>query len=261
MKTFQRIQWTATALAVVMMVGPYPLYAAAQQTTSRSRAVISDIRLADGGLLEGRLVDSQARPIEQTSVSILHDGLKVAQTKTDVDGTFQVAGLRGGVHQIAGPSGTATCRLWQQGMAPPAARETAVVISRGPLVRGQQTACQTGCQTVCQTVCPPGCQPAAAQQAVACLPSGRVVAQPVATVSPSADRAGTQVQYQEAVPGSVPGTVPGTVQGPPAGPYAQPSPGFQTWGWSPRVRDLLIATAIAAAIAIPIAVANSGSGS
>jgi len=36
--------------------------------------------------------------------------------------------------------------------------------------------------------------------------------------------------------------------------------GFETWGWNPRVRDIMIACGIAAAIAIPIAVANSGSG-
>jgi hypothetical protein len=260
MKTFRHIQWAAAALAVMMMVGPYPLYAAVQQTTSRSQAVISDIRLASGGLLEGRLVNSQALPVEQASVAILHDGLEVARARTDANGAFQVAGLRGGVHQIAGPSGTATCRLWQQGMAPPSARESAVVITRGPLVRGQQIACQNGCptgcnngcRTVCQTVCPPGCQPSNAQQAVASLPNGTVAAQPVATTVGATNSKGQLVQYQEAVPGAV--------QGPQAGPYGQvpANPGRQTWGWNPHVRDLLIAVGIAAAIAIPIAIANSG---
>ena len=90
--------------------------------------------------------------------------------------------------------------------------------------------------------------------------SPKRTAQSLTTVgSPNAGPKGQQVQYQE--------TVPGTVQGPPAqgapvGPYGQPpmGTGFETWGWNPRVRDLMIACGIAAAIAIPIAVANSGSG-
>ena len=289
MKTLRHIQWAAVALAVVMMVGPYPVYAAARQATPRNQTTISDIRLAGGGLLEGRLVDSQASPIEGASVAILHDGLEVARTSTDANGGFQVAGLRGGVHQISGPSGTATCRLWQQGMAPPSARESAVVITRGPLVRGQQNACSTGCptncnsagcptncnsagcptncnsgcRTVCQTICPADCQPRqaqqiAVQQAVANSPQRRAAVQPLAVGLPAANSTGRQVQYQEAVP-----QVPQTVQGPPAGPYAQPpmGTGFETWGWNPRVRDILIACGIAAAIAIPIAIANSGSSS
>ncbi len=268
-------------MAVIMMIGPQSLFAAQQQNNPRSKAVISDIRLASGGLLEGQLVDSRAQPIGRASVAILHDGLEVARAQTNANGSFQVGGLRGGVHQIAGPSGTATCRLWQQGMAPPSARDSAVIISRGPLVRGQQIACQTGCnsgcqtgcnsgcqtgcnsgcRTICQTVCPPGCQ-SNTQQAAAWLPNKAVTAQPVATTTPATSAAGRsaaarQVQYQEVVPGTV---VPETVQGPPAGPYgAAPNPGLQTWGWNPRVRDLFIACGIAAAIAIPIAIANSGS--
>ena len=272
MKTLRHIQWIATAFAVVMMIGPHAVYAAQQQTSSQKQAAISDIRLAGGGLLEGRLVDSQAQPVERASVAILHDGLEVARAQTDTNGSFQVGGLRGGVHQIAGPSGTATCRLWQQGMAPPSARDSAVIITRGPLVRGQQIGCQTGCQngcqtgcnsscrTICQTVCPPGCQPNT-QQAVVCPPNGTSTAQTaqaVATRTAPAGASGRQVQYQEAVPGNV---VPQTVQGPPSGPYGQvaPSPGIQTWGWNPQIRDIFIACGIAAAIAIPVAIANSGS--
>ena len=271
MKNLRQIQWIATAFAVVMMIGPHAVYAAQQQTSSQKQAAISDIRLAGGGLLEGRMVDSQAQPVERASVAILHDGLEVARAQTDASGSFQVGGLRGGVHQIKGPSGTATCRLWQQGMAPPSARDSAVIITRGPLVRGQQIGCQNGCQTgcnsgcrtICQTVCPPGSQPNT-QQAVVCPPNGTSTAQtaqtapPVATRTAPAGAKGRQVQYQEAVPGNV---VPQTVQGPPSGPYGQvaPSPGIQTWGWNPQIRDIFIACGIAAAIAIPVAIANSGS--
>jgi hypothetical protein len=76
---------------------------------------------------------------------------------------------------------------------------------------------------------------------------------PAATATQSA-ASSQQVQY------SVPQQVPAV---PVPQPYVQTAPpqGFETWGYQPRVRDLLIATAIAAAIAIPIAIANSGSGS
>ncbi len=52
MKTLRHIQWIATVFAVVMMIGPHAVYAAQQQTSSQKQAVISDIRLAGGGLLE-----------------------------------------------------------------------------------------------------------------------------------------------------------------------------------------------------------------
>ena len=269
MKTLRYIQWMAAAAALVMMIGPHPLYAAQTQTNAKSQAVISDIRLASGGLLEGRLVDSQAQPVENASVAILHDRLEIARAKTDANGAFQVGGLRGGVHQIAGPSGTATCRLWQPGMAPPSARSSAIIITGGPLVRGQQTGCptgcnnhcQTGCRTVCQTICPTDCQPNSQSnmtQASKCPPNRATRAQALATTVPTTGPRGQKVQYEEAVPGTV---VPGTVQGPPPGPYGQPtvvSSGFQGWGWNPEIRDIFIACGIAAAIAIPIAIANSG---
>ena len=269
MKTLRYIQWMAAAAAVVMMIGPHPIFAAQTQTNANSQAVISDIRLASGGLLEGRLVDSQAQPVENALVTILHDRLEIARAKTDANGAFQVGGLRGGVHQIAGPSGTATCRLWQAGMAPPSARSSAIIITSGPLVRGQQTGCQvgcptgcsnncqTGCRTVCQTICPPGCEPNLTQ-ASKCPPNRATRAQPLATTMPTTGPRGQKVQYEETVPGTV---VPGTVQGPPPGPYGQPtvaSSGFQGWGWNPEIRDIFIACGIAAAIAIPIAIANSG---
>lgn len=267
----------AAAAAVVMMIGPHPLLAAQTQTNAKSQAAISDIRLASGGLLEGRLVDSQAQPVENASVAILHDRLEIARAKTDANGAFQIGGLRGGVHQIAGPSGTATCRLWQAGMAPPSARSSAIIITGGPLVRGQQTGCQvgcstgcptgcgngcnnncqTGCRTVCQTICPPGFE-AKITQASKCPPNRATRAQSLATTMPTTGPQGQKVQYEEAVPGTV---VPGTVQGPPPGPYAQPqvvSSGIQGWSWNPEIRDIFIACGIAAAIAIPIAVANSG---
>lgn len=269
MKTFRHIQWMATALAVLIMIGPHPLYGALTQESARPQAVISDIRLASGGLLEGRLVDSQAQPVENATVAILHDRLEIARATTDANGAFHVGGLRGGVHQITGPTGTATCRLWQPGMAPPSARDSAIIITAGPLVRGQQLArqsgcqsgcptgcnnnCQTGCRTVCQTFCPPNIT-----QVSNCPPNQGTTVQPLATTLPATDRQGQLVQYQEAVPGTV---MPGTVQGPPPGPYGQPpvvNSGYQGWGWNPEIRDIFIACGIAAAIAIPIAIANSG---
>lgn len=270
MKTLRHIQWMATVAAVAMMIGPHALYAAQSRKTKQGQAVISDIRLASGGLLEGRLVDSQAQPVENARVAILHDGLEVAKAQTDINGSFQIGGLRGGVHQIAGPSGTATCRLWQEGMAPPSARDSAVIITRGPLVRGQQIGCSTGCQagcqtdcngcnrgcrTVCQTVCPPGCPPDLQQ-----VTGQTATAGPLATTIPTTGLAGQTVQYQEPLPANA---VPETGQGPPPGPYGQvpANPAIQTWGWSPQIRDLFIACGIAAAIAIPVAIANSGSNS
>jgi hypothetical protein len=201
--------------------------------------------------------------------------LEIARTTTNEEGTFQVGGLRGGVHQIVGETGTANCRFWQDGKSPPAAHRTALVVSSSPLVRGQQSAvaclpqcptnCRPACQPACQTACQPAyqtacqpayqtaCQPIAAKQTNSWIRPVQYQNRPAATATQSA-ASSQQVQY------SVPQQVPAV---PVPQPYVQTAPpqGFETWGYQPRVRDLLIATAIAAAIAIPIAIANSGSGS
>ena len=151
MKKIRSLQWIATITAVASMVTAQPIYAAVNQAPRI--ATITDISLLEGGLLEGKLLSAQGQPIQESSVTILQNGLEVARTKTSEEGVFQVAGLRGGVHQIVGKTGTTTCRFWEPGTSPPAANQAAIIVSTDTLVRGQQ--CDPGCVPRCATACQP----------------------------------------------------------------------------------------------------------
>ena len=264
MKTIRSIQWLATITAVVGMISAQPLYAAVNQ--SAQKAAISDISLLSGGLLEGKLIDPHGQPIKESSVAIFHDGLKIASTTTNPDGVFKVAGLHGGVHQIAGETGTTTCRFWEPGTSPPTAGQAAIIVSQNrPAASGQ--ACPIGCVPNCATNCRTVCEPAVATTPCSTPSSPQcnvaaqsnncnVVAQSnncnVATPSNTGVR---RVQYQQPLVE--------TAQGPPAAqPYTSAGPaGLRTWGPQVSFRNLLIGAAIATAIAVPIAIASSKTGS
>ena len=242
MKKIRFLQWIATITAVASMVTAQPIYAAVNQAPRT--ATIIDISLLEGGLLEGKLLSTQGQPIQESAVTILQNGLEVARTKTSEEGVFQVAGLRGGVHQIVGKTGTTTCRFWEPGTSPPAANQAAIIVSTDTLVRGQQ--CDPGCVPRCATACQPACQPS--DIATQCITATQC--NPGAPYNSGVRR----VQYQQPQQ-----PIPSTVEGPPvAGSYVPAGP-VQTWNSCPSVsvRHLLIAAGIAAAIAIPIAIAQS----
>ena len=250
MKTIRSIQWLATITAVVGMISAQPLYAAVNQ--SAQKAAISDISLLSGGLLEGKLIDPHGQPIKESSVAIFHDGLKIASTTTTSDGVFKVAGLHGGIHQIAGETGTTTCRFWEPGTSPPTAGQAAIIVSQNrPAASGQ--ACPIGCVPNCATKCRTVCEPAAVTTpcSTPSSPQCNVSQCNVATPSNTGVR---RVQYQQPLVG--------TAQGPPAQPYTSVGPaGLRTWGPQVSFRNLLIGAAIATAIAVPIAIASSKTGS
>ncbi len=258
MKTIRSIQWVTTITAVAAMISAQPLHAAVNQPGQK--AAISDISLLSGGLLEGKLIDPRGRPIKESSVTIFHDGLKIASTTTTPDGVFKVAGLHGGIHQIAAETGTTTCRFWEPGTSPPAAGQATVIVSQNTPATGQPCAngCVPNCATQCRTVCEPAtvatpCSTPSIQQCN--VSQCNVAAQPNnCNVAVQPNTGVRRVQYQQPLVG--------TVQGAPAQPYTPVGPGeIQTWGPQFSCRNLLIGAGIAAAIAIPIAIASSKTGS
>ena len=98
---------------------------------------IGDVALGPGGTLAGQVVDAQGIGIPGAAVSLFQRDAEVARTVTDQGGYFQVAGLRGGSYQVVSADGSAVFRLWNAGMAPPAARPGALVVSGAPALRGQ----------------------------------------------------------------------------------------------------------------------------
>ena len=117
--------------------------AAAQQTAGRAGhgtappALVRDVELAYGGLLVGRMLDANGRPVASKDVSIRTDNHTLASTRTDAEGVFAVAKLHGGVHEIVTDDSVQICRLWANGTAPPRTPQSIDVVSGENVVRGQ----------------------------------------------------------------------------------------------------------------------------
>lgn len=105
---------------------------------SRPAPLIRDIALAPGGLLVGQVLDETMHPVRGTSIAIQVEGKTAASTVTDAHGVFAVAGLRGGVHQVATEDSMENYRFWAPGTAPPqAAANLRFVPGQASVVRGQ----------------------------------------------------------------------------------------------------------------------------
>ena len=101
------------------------------QGTPVKRPAVTDVALAVGGRLEGRVINASGKPITQTAVTVQYQGNEVAQAVTDEGGRYAVRGLRGGVHQVVAGGESAAYRLWTDKAAPPAAKQDAVLVSYG----------------------------------------------------------------------------------------------------------------------------------
>jgi len=106
----------------------------------QSVPLLTDVRLHDGGLLTGQVVDGAGVPSADATVTVAFGNQPVAETQTDSKGEFQVRGLRGGVHAVALESGVAQCRLWAPGTAPPKAGPRVLLVENQEVVRGKSCA-------------------------------------------------------------------------------------------------------------------------
>lgn len=122
----------ALCLACVGMILPQGA-AFASDAVSRS----TDIGLRAGGTLTGSVVDSQGKPLVGSPVVVLFNGMPIARTQTNAQGTFAVQSLRGGVHEIRSTKGRTIARLWAPNTAPQSAKTAAVVVASDNIVRAQ----------------------------------------------------------------------------------------------------------------------------
>ena len=96
-----------------------------------------DVELRPGGVLVGQVIDQQGSAQVDSAVSIRQNEQEIVRTTTDANGIFAAQGLRGGQYQIVTENGQTICRLWAAKTAPPAAANTAVVVTGDEVVRGQ----------------------------------------------------------------------------------------------------------------------------
>ncbi len=121
------------ALVCVGLMMPHTLLGA----TPAPKVKINDVSLGNGGALIGQVVDQQGLGIAGAQVVVMQQGRKPVQAVADRTGKFQVAGLNGGTAQVVTAGGQGVYRLWAANTAPPAAQRSALLLSNGPVVRGQ----------------------------------------------------------------------------------------------------------------------------
>ena len=121
------------ALVCVGLMLPHTLLGAGPATNVK----INDVALGNGGTLVGQVVDQQGLGIAGAQVAVLQQGRKPVQTVADRTGKFQAVGLNGGTAQVVTAGGQGVYRLWTANTAPPAAKSSALLLSNGPVVRGQ----------------------------------------------------------------------------------------------------------------------------
>ena len=97
----------------------------------------TDVALGRGGLLLGRVVDSQGTPAPNVPVSLqTFQNQQVAAVTSDTAGHFAIQGVHGGVYQLITSQGPRIYRLWAPGTAPPSAQQGATLVMGGETVRG-----------------------------------------------------------------------------------------------------------------------------
>ncbi len=128
---FFRMQ--AIVLVCVGLLAPHSLMGA----TPAQRIKIHDVTLGAGGTLICQVVDQQGLGVAGAQVVVLQQGRKPVQTVADQTGRFQVVGLSGGTAQVVTAGGQGVYRLWAANTAPPGARQSALLVTDGPVVRGQ----------------------------------------------------------------------------------------------------------------------------
>lgn len=127
-------QRVAAALACFgMLIQP----ALAGAPVVESAPVVADIALSEGGVFVGKVVTAQGAPLGNVSVSLQQSGREVATTTSDAEGVFAVQGLRGGLYQVVSEGGMVSYRLWAPNTAPPAANQSALIVTGGSVINGQ----------------------------------------------------------------------------------------------------------------------------
>lgn len=127
MKAKKLLKGVMVAMAALGLCLPEIAFSA---TPTPTPAVV-DIELADGGVLQGQVVDLQKGGVPGLPVSVLAQDKEVARTTTAENGRFTIPGLRGGVYRVAaGKEGQGLFRLWSAKTAPPAAQKDAIVYTQ-----------------------------------------------------------------------------------------------------------------------------------
>jgi len=159
MKSLGTLKAGAVILASLGILVPTPVLHAAtfdagppHDAEGRTQALV-DVALCGApqrDVLIGLVLDRQGAAQEGVSVALCKNGQRLAESRTDRNGHFRFANVRGGVYQLTAAGGVAAYRVWAPGTAPPSARQQALVVADDTVLRGQ-------CGGQCDARCRPRC--------------------------------------------------------------------------------------------------------
>jgi len=140
MKKLNWLQSAAVAVASIGTLMPNAILAAGPRNMTTPAAVeapaVTDVALAEGGVLRGQVVDAQGVAVGDAAVTVHTQAGEVARTMTDRDGNFAISGLKGGSYTIWTGETGGQYRLWNAQTAPPVSAK-GVLLVRGTTTRGQ----------------------------------------------------------------------------------------------------------------------------
>jgi hypothetical protein len=132
----KNLRGAVVCLACWGLVAPNSLTVAQEKRSTQQQAQLSDVELANGGVLFGTVVDGQGKKVAKATVTLKFAGATIARTHSSKNGTFAIKGLRGGLHRLSVGTSSETVRLWAAGSAPAAAKRNITSVT-GSVVRGQ----------------------------------------------------------------------------------------------------------------------------
>lgn len=136
MKLHRTLKWTAAGL-VCLNLGLGGLARGAEPGAPRKTTVGSDVALSRKSALTGQVVDANGAALANTEVTAVQAGRAVATARTDEQGWFSLAGMKGGVYSIETENAQNLVRAWTPASAPPSATEHALIVDGQSIARGQ----------------------------------------------------------------------------------------------------------------------------
>jgi len=99
----------------------------------------SDVELDADGSMYGLVVDVEGVPAAGRPVVLHQLHRELANTRTDALGRFRISHLHGGTYRLSVDGHGRMIRAWSANTAPPAAKNVALLVLGGEVIRGQMT--------------------------------------------------------------------------------------------------------------------------
>lgn len=145
MKVNRTTCWATFALSLLMAVTPINELAA-QEVSGVGRpsirtalqAVVADVELGPGGVIQGQVVDSVGHPLANQRLVIQQGNREAVFGQSDQFGRFRMSGVGAGVCQVTCGEYAVACRCWTKNTAPPAATKDLLMTIGDATHRGQR---------------------------------------------------------------------------------------------------------------------------